>query len=215
MWWSGEAGFKAMLIALPQQGQPDFGELKVKSQSKQRDPHTVLAAAQPYTDPELPDWTLEQLSSGYFPVYWVVTCPWQVLSELMFDSMDPPKSSAVYRISSFREFWSSGQGSLLPPFEQNLIKEQKPPRHLHSGMLHKGKQLEKEDTKPCFNLFPRLVPSLNLSLQVTWCLLRSMALFRKHNQICWEDNFISSVSLSHKMNLLTVETHISQVVVEK
>lgn len=77
-------------------------------------------------------------------------------------------------------------------------------------MLHEGKQLEKEGTKPHFKLFPRLGPSLDLSLQVTWCLLRSMALFSKHNQAHNQADFISSVSFSHKTNLLTLETYRSQ-----
>lgn len=76
---SGEADFKVVWIALPQQGQPDFAWAG-SEELKQADPHTLLAA---HTDP---DCSLEQLSSGYFPVYWVVTCPWHIPSELMFDS---------------------------------------------------------------------------------------------------------------------------------
>lgn len=68
----------------------------------------------------------------------------------------------IWRISYFREFWSSVLLSVAASchhlnrfanFYQNLIKEQKPPRHLHSSMLHEGEQVEKEDSKPHFQAF--------------------------------------------------------------
>lgn len=140
---SEEADFKAVLIALPQQGQPDFAWAG-SEELKQADPHTLLAA---YTDP---DCSLEQLSSGYFPVYCVVTCPWHILSELILAHGSTKKCYDLENLL-FQGILEPRQPPL--PFEQicqflsELDKRAEDSKTFNSSMLHEGKQLEKENPK--------------------------------------------------------------------